>query len=337
MKIDVTGKVTLKTAGTICREDIDLTPVLQEKTVEANGEVSVDEGFAGLSKVTVKVPDKTIMDVLSLPSRPKFGRMKVLENDGTTLTYKDVFPRGLAPAMDTDEGITARQEGKQFTSSYYDKVHAWLYGGGEGDITPYMNVPSEEGFTVNVPGAGAYIGFKEGYVTARWVSVTGMAVGSPDAHLPAVSIPPFTAKAAVVTVDNVLTVKEYAFAGKDFEAVTVGQGYVNSVYHGSAGADRSVSCLCNKDGGYIVAFEFVYPKADVTLTTQYEDWSVSVDDGATWTTVTSGMVLEQVEHFHVRNGASFQKSIGNGSEGYTVPGYGERVVLVSEDATWNLG
>lgn len=338
MKIDVAGKMKLKTAGTVCREDIELTPVLQEKIIEANGEVTVDEGFAGISKVTVKVPDKTIMEMLTMPGRPKFGRLKVVESDGT-LTYKDVFPRR-SLELATTEGVFLKQESTVTASSYYDEIGVWLYGGGEHSITPSWRVPSEEGYVVNVPGAGTFTGFKEAAVCAMWKAVSDNS--SRTVSLPAVYIPPFTAKVAVVTTDNVLSTKEYVFDGKDMESISASEGQ-----SGIAGVRRYFSCVCNPpvldevgditDQGYIVACEFVYPKADITLTTNYDDWSVSVDDGATWTAVTDGMVLEQVEHFYVRNGASFQKNIGNGTDGYTVPAYGECVVLVSEDATWNLG
>lgn len=52
--IDQNG-ATLKTAGTYCTDDISIVPVLQTKTVTANGEVVADEGFAGLQKIIVNV------------------------------------------------------------------------------------------------------------------------------------------------------------------------------------------------------------------------------------------------------------------------------------------
>mgnify|MGYP002521508648 CR=1 FL=1 len=51
--------VKLKTAKKYCQEDIDIFPILQEKTVTLNNvDVSADEGYAGLSTVHVALPEE---------------------------------------------------------------------------------------------------------------------------------------------------------------------------------------------------------------------------------------------------------------------------------------
>lgn len=64
INIPTNGTTVLATAGKYCERNIALNvnvageaPTLQEKTVSENGEVTPDEGYDGLSKVTVAVPE----------------------------------------------------------------------------------------------------------------------------------------------------------------------------------------------------------------------------------------------------------------------------------------
>lgn len=62
MNIFITDKngVTLKTQNKYCPEDVSIKPNLQTKTATANGDISPDEGYCGLEKVTVNVPSSGV-------------------------------------------------------------------------------------------------------------------------------------------------------------------------------------------------------------------------------------------------------------------------------------
>lgn len=61
--------VLLKTAGKYCPEDITVVPQLQTKTVTANGDISPDDGYCGLGKVTVNVPAPTLQTKTVTPTK----------------------------------------------------------------------------------------------------------------------------------------------------------------------------------------------------------------------------------------------------------------------------
>ena len=61
--------VLLKTAGKYCPEDIIVKPNLQTKTATANGDISPDDGYCGLEKVTVNVPAPTLQTKTVTPTK----------------------------------------------------------------------------------------------------------------------------------------------------------------------------------------------------------------------------------------------------------------------------
>ena len=55
LQINSSDGITIKAKEKYFEEDVTVSPILQEKTITENGEITADEGFAGLKKVDVRV------------------------------------------------------------------------------------------------------------------------------------------------------------------------------------------------------------------------------------------------------------------------------------------
>lgn len=90
MNIELKDKngITLNTAEKYCVENIVVTPNLQEKTITENGTVYADEGYCGISSVTVQVSDGGTTEVTSPETMASLlttsNAGKVYKYEGTT-------------------------------------------------------------------------------------------------------------------------------------------------------------------------------------------------------------------------------------------------------------
>lgn len=58
LQISSSDGITIKAKEKYFEEDVTVSPILQEKTTTENGEITADEGYAGLKKVNVQIPAK---------------------------------------------------------------------------------------------------------------------------------------------------------------------------------------------------------------------------------------------------------------------------------------
>ena len=75
--------IELATANKVCKKNVKITPTLQEKTVSQNGDVTPDNGYAGLSKVTVNAP----IGIIDVATTSEMDALLVSSNLGNVYRF----------------------------------------------------------------------------------------------------------------------------------------------------------------------------------------------------------------------------------------------------------
>lgn len=312
MNIELTKKTKLLTAGKVCHEDIVILPVLQSKTVTENGVVVPDSGYVGLNHVVVNIPEKedSVLGNIDKPHLPKLGRMKYFYNNRTMVGYKDIYPCNHSAGA----GVNSKT-GTVVGNSVLD-VYADMY-------SSFTAIHGCE-VTRCIADGKMYVGYPYTNLLAMWNSCAQSAAVIPDVYIP-VGI----CVIALFDESSGVSEEEYGIPGKSF---------VMQYNEGSwVGAYTWLSIGCNYGGKSIIAAEFQYPKADITLTPESDVWEYSLDDGATFTAVTGEIVLKQAEHFMLRNTSATEKLISSdfGTSMY-MPVYGVYALEAADGTKWVL-
>lgn len=315
MNIELTKKTKLLTAGKVCHEDIVILPVLQSKTVTENGVVVPDSGYVGLNHVMVNIPEKedSVLGNIDKPILPKLGRLKYFISGRSVISYKDMYPCNQGYGLPGPQSHSGAFATDDLASAYFG-----LYNG-------MKAIPGTETvFEVN-----GCVGYPYTDIAAMWCNT-----GEDFALVPDIYIPPCTCKVALMqwgTSDDI-EYAEYVLEGYSFA-----QRYSNNT---EANLNAAATCFyigCNLDGKQIIGSEFVYPKANVTLSPDSADWMYSIDDGVTFSAVTDEIVLEKVEHFMLKNNSGSAKTIANSSSNFaTVNAHSSYAVEVTGETKWVL-
>lgn len=176
MNINLTKQngITLETASKLCEEDINIIPTLQEKTIEASGEYTPDDGYVGISKVTVNV---------TTPTYPIYAGETEAVPTGFNVTYKadwnyfNYIPSQLKINLTFADGttasynITAQSDGT-FPTDWQEQTGKEPASGETGNGYTWRNVVSITigAYAPFAPDSGPYIMVNETNVGSNYTA-----------------------------------------------------------------------------------------------------------------------------------------------------------------------
>lgn len=320
MNIELTKQTRLLTKDKVCRENIDIIPVLQQKTATANGTVVPDSGYVGLSKVVVSTPVPTA-SVLESPFAytPKFGSIKYFAADRFDVRYMYTYP--------TKTGLTqtgANLTGGTHVRTALGEALAGVYQSGW--FLPRVNLGGGNTWKE----AGAY--YANG-ICAMWLYVSNEQIEALT-EMQNMYFPPCTCKIVVIRSDTGMPeIREYSINEMEIEAIK--PTYANGAYT----ATFVVFTVTVGEALQIEAAEFVYEKHNITLAGNTANLEYSTDVNPIFTAASSGTVLNQVEHIKFWNRSTSERKIGTiqGGNDIATLQSGQRLVVATKaNGTWYI-
>lgn len=324
MNIELKKQLRLLTKNKVCREDIDIIPVLQQKTVTESGIVVPDSGYVGLSRVDVSMPAVSggVLDNLDNPTMPKLGRLKYFDSSRSMVRYKECYPT----ASSFLEGGTHITSGT-FTAESKAAAVGVIYGQNNApvDIAAEM-----KRLVVGEKAYDAYYYVND--LAVLWSAISGGV--NKAAKVSGKYIPPCICRVAHYNSrDGKIETLDVAISGTDLpeENAAAVSGMYSVAMHG---IDITVGML---GVSTVLGVEFVYEKYDITLSGSKSNLQYSTDDGVTFADVTNGLTLDQVEHVVFRNESTGTVKIGStaGASDYaSIPAGATMAVAALAGGTW---
>lgn len=223
MIINLAKKIKLKTANTVCKEDITINPMLQTKTIKESGIVVPDAGYVGLGEVNVDV-SISIFDNVDNPLFPKFGNIKFFEGEDGVVRYAPMIP---------------------FTTAYANDVS--LEGGAKGVFSSILATL----FSEKVHRGGSTLGERIMAVGAIWAKESAPITLEPKR---------FPACKLRAMIENVYS-GEREIREKEIDEVIINGLNIQDTSSGDAGVFQmySVPSMVDAVGERLIAAELVYP------------------------------------------------------------------------------